>query len=139
MKPGTITHTIAVVLSSVSSLFAQTAVQKTSQTKIKLSKKSAEALSEDTPLSIASIGWAPKMDPPPQASDANRTYQWKTNIVTTVFWIGEAPSENNPVPNRASSWDKNWTSNYGGGDCRDTRPRTKFYPGKISSRRKYLF
>src|SRR5438876_5817202 len=28
-------------------------------------------------------------------------YSWKTDIVTTVFWIGEPPSENNPVPNRS--------------------------------------
>ena len=25
-------------------------------------------------------------------------YPWKSNIVTTVFWIGEKPSANNPSP-----------------------------------------
>src|ERR1039457_6444425 len=32
----------------------------------------------------------------------------KTNIVTTVFWIGEQAGGNNPVPNFKSSWDANW-------------------------------
>src|SRR5256885_9039697 len=48
------------------------------------------------------------------ASATGERYPWKKNIVTTVFWIGERPSGNNPVPNRRSSWDKNWTRNYGG-------------------------
>jgi len=32
-------------------------------------------------------------------------YFWHTSIVTTTFWIGETPSDNNPVPNAASAWD----------------------------------
>src|SRR5260370_22458809 len=48
------------------------------------------------------------------ASATGERYPWKRNIVTTVFWIGEQPSRNNPVPNRRSSWDKDWTRNYGG-------------------------
>jgi hypothetical protein len=48
---------------------------------------------------------------------ANRTlYPWKLNITSTVFWIGEAPSQNNPVPNDKSSWDVNWDNNFGGFD-----------------------
>ena len=35
-------------------------------------------------------------------------YPWKTNIVTTVFWVGEKATARNPVANHASSWDKNW-------------------------------
>ncbi|MGH9882733.1 MAG: hypothetical protein ACRD6N_14955, partial [Pyrinomonadaceae bacterium] len=50
------------------------------------------------------------------ASATGERYPWKKNIVTTVFWIGEQPSGNNPVPNRRSSWDKDWTRNYGGFD-----------------------
>jgi hypothetical protein len=41
-------------------------------------------------------------------------YPWRTSIVTTVFWIGERPSGNNPVPNRTSSWDKQWAKSDGG-------------------------
>ena len=40
------------------------------------------------------------------ASATGERYPWKKNIVTTVFWVGEQPSGNNPVPNRRSSWDK---------------------------------
>src|SRR3954465_1272969 len=49
----------------------------------------------------------------------------KTNIVTTVFWVGEAAGGNNPVPNVKSSWDANWTSNYGGGDTPGTGAQKK--------------
>ena len=41
----------------------------------------------------------------PQNSEPGQRYPWKSNIVTTIFWIGEKPSGNNPVPNRVSSWD----------------------------------
>lgn len=43
-------------------------------------------------------------------------YPWRQNIVATVFWIGEDPSQNNPTPNYKSSWDQNWTANFGGYD-----------------------
>src|SRR5438034_11696370 len=43
-----------------------------------------------------------------------RQYPWKTSIVTTVFWIGEQPTGNNPVANRTSSRDKQWPRTYGG-------------------------
>lgn len=53
----------------------------------------------------------------PTSSHATVThYPWKTNIVTTVFWVGEQAGPNNPVPNARSSWDLNWTNNYGGFD-----------------------
>jgi len=52
----------------------------------------------------------------PAASRPARPFPWKTNIVTTVFWIGEQPGGNNLVPNRTSAWDKQWTKNYGGFD-----------------------
>src|SRR5260370_11809928 len=50
------------------------------------------------------------------ASRPAQPYPWKTNIVTTVFWIGEQPGGNNLVPNRTSAWDKQWTKSYGGFD-----------------------
>jgi len=43
-------------------------------------------------------------------------YPWKTYVTCTVFWIGELPTENNPVPNLKSSWDVRWKENYGGYD-----------------------
>ncbi|HEV3063839.1 MAG TPA: hypothetical protein VGX93_00800, partial [Chthoniobacterales bacterium] len=53
---------------------------------------------------------------------------WKTGIVTTIFWIGERPTTNNPVPNDRSSWDPNWSSNYGGYDDPDVKSRKDFVP-----------
>ncbi len=43
-------------------------------------------------------------------------HPWRRGITATVFWVGEKPSERNPTPNNASSWDPNWQSNYGGVD-----------------------
>ena len=63
----------------------------------------------------------------PTTSRASMTrFPWKTNIVTTVFWIGEAAGGNNPVPNVKSSWDANWTSNYGGFDTPDAGSRRNY-------------
>ena len=55
-------------------------------------------------------------------------YSWKTNIVTTVFWIGETPAGNNPTPNHQSSWDKQWARNYGGFDNPSPSARRGFTP-----------
>lgn len=55
-------------------------------------------------------------------------YPWKENITTTVFWIGELPTKNNPTPNHASSWDPNWAANYGGYDDPDPAHRRGFIP-----------
>lgn len=41
---------------------------------------------------------------------------WRRGIVSTVFWVGEDASENNPVANKASAWDVNWEANFGGLD-----------------------
>ena len=55
-------------------------------------------------------------------------YPWKLNIVTTIFWIGERPTVNNPVPNDRSSWDKYWTANYGGYDNPEASARRNYIP-----------
>src|SRR2546427_3804939 len=73
------------------------------------------------------------------ASATGERYPWKRNIVTTVFWIGEQPSGNNPVPNRRSSWDKDWTRNYGGFFDPKTVHPSKFISVKINPRHKTLF
>jgi hypothetical protein len=132
MKPGTITHTIAVLLSSISSLFAHSTPKETEPTKVKASKKS-NRFSDDILLNVNSTAftpgnWAP---PPPEAGER---YPWKRNIVTTIFWIGEEPTANNPVPNRSSSWDKNWTRSYGGFDDPDPGHRTNYIPVRFTPR-----
>ena len=132
MKPGKLIHTIAVVLSSISSLLAHGTGEKAEPAKTKFSKKSEK--SEDdrssTPTSISFI--------PGQLfktrSDLAQRYPWKINIVTTIFWIGEQPSGNNLVPNRTSSWDKQWTRNYGGFDDPNPAHRSNYIPVKFTPR-----
>ena len=53
---------------------------------------------------------------------------WKTDIVTTIFWIGEQATANNPVPNHKSSWDADWARNYGGYDNPDASRRHDYIP-----------
>jgi hypothetical protein len=125
MKPGTLTHTIAVVLSSISSLFSPSAPAAVPAAKVKLSKKSSKPL-DDALLKVDPISYSPaaKADP----------LLVKREIVTTVFWIGEKPTGNNPVPNRSSSWDANWTRNYGGFDDPERSHRHDFIPAKFTPR-----
>jgi len=71
-----------------------------------------------TQFSFEEDTWASSSTPhaEPSSSDALPQYSWRTAIVTTTFWIGEKPGENNPVPNRKSCWDPRWAENYGGTD-----------------------
>jgi hypothetical protein len=133
MKPGTITHTIAVLLSSVSSLFAQSAPAKTTPTKQKIAKQS-DKLSEDLLTNIDSLVFAPRHLFSRAPGQAEERFPWKKDIVTTVFWVGEQPTENNPVPNRASSWDQDWTKNYGGYDDPSPARRSNYIPIKFTPR-----
>ena len=128
MKPGTITHTLGVLLSSVSSLFAHSSPAKGEPTKSKLTKRS-ERSSGNQLLTIDSIAF-----PPRHIGSEQERYPWKRNIVTTVFWVGETPSGNNPVPNRSSSWDKDWAKSYGGFDDPDPAHRSEYTPVKFTPR-----
>lgn len=68
---------------------------------------------------------------PPVATTPTRMasrFPWKKNIVTTVFWVGEKPTKNNPVPNHKSSWDTRWVYNFGGYDNPDPAARRDFIP-----------
>ena len=69
------------------------------------------------------------------ASRPARPFPWKTNIVTTLFWIGEKPGGNNLVPNRTSAWDKQWTKTYGGFDDPNPASRRNYVPVKFTPRR----
>src|SRR5260221_1457055 len=62
-------------------------------------------------------------------------YFWHTSIVTTTFWIGEAPSGNNPVPNGSSAWDLNWSRSYGGLDVTQSGAAARVFSAKIVLRR----
>lgn len=61
-------------------------------------------------------------------------HPWRKNITATVFWIGEAPSGANKTPNYKSSWDGNWTRNYGGYDNPDPRARRGYIPAAFTPR-----
>jgi hypothetical protein len=132
MKLGKLTHTIAVVLSSITSLFAHGTASKAEPAKTQFSKKSQRS-SDDRLLDVSSIAFPPGQLFTSSPKPGER-YPWKKSIVTTVFWIGEQPSENNPVPNRTSSWDKNWTKNYGGFDDPNPSRRNNYIPVKFTPR-----
>lgn len=66
----------------------------------------------------------PSVFAPSLPRTAYTRYPWKTDIVTTVFWVGETPTVNNPTPNDKSSWDTKWMENYGGFDNPDPTQRT---------------
>ena len=131
MKPGKFTHTIAVILSSITSLFAHGTASKAEPSKTKFSKKS-EKSGEERSFDTTSISFTPGQlarDMPP-----GQRFPWKAQIVTTVFWIGEKPAPNNPVPNRVSCWDKDWTKNYGGLDDPNPANRSNYIPVKFTPR-----
>jgi hypothetical protein len=132
MKSGTFTHTIAVLLSSVSACFAPSAPAQVAAKKIEVSKKQ-NRLTEDVLFKLDPIGYTP-----PGLSfnrkKGDERFPWKNQIVTTVFWIGENPTANNPVPNHSSSWDAAWSKSYGGYD--DPRPsrRENYIPVNFTPR-----
>ena len=126
MKPGKFTHAIAVLLSSIASLFAHGAASKAEPAKTKFSKNS-EKTRDDRVLDVTSLAFTPGQLASERLQSGQR-YPWKSNIVTTIFWIGEKPSGNNPVPNRTSSWDKEWTKDYGGMDDPDPTHRSNYMP-----------
>ena len=131
MKPGKFTHTIAVILSSITSLFAHGTASKAEPAKSKFSKKS-EKSGEERSFDTTSISFTPGQlaaQPKP-----GQRFPWKAQIVTTVFWIGEKPAPNNPVPNRVSCWDKDWTKNYGGVDDPNPANRSNYIPVKFTPR-----
>ncbi len=132
MKPGKITHTIAALLSSIASLFAHGAVTKAEPAKSKLTKRTQKPAGEPI-VSINSLVFAPNQLRS-AAPEPGESYPWKQQIVTTVFWIGEKPTENNPVPNRASSWDKEWSKSYGGFDDPTRSNRSNYTPVKFTPR-----
>lgn len=50
-------------------------------------------------------------------------YPWKTHVTCTIFWVGEQPTDRNPTPNCKSSWDQQWSANFGGYDDPDPSNR----------------
>lgn len=72
-------------------------------------------------------GGLPTIVAPTRPRTIYTRFPWKLDIPATIFWIGEDPSQNNPVPNNKSSWDVAWEKNYGGYDDPDVGKRNRDY------------
>jgi hypothetical protein len=68
---------------------------------------------------------------PTDTSRLTSRYKWKRNIITTTFWVGETPTQNNPTTNVKSSWDPDWKNSYGGYDDPDVANRRGYIPKKF--------
>jgi hypothetical protein len=69
----------------------------------------------------------PLVNVPTVAGAEERThYPWKTNIVTTLFWIGSAKGAKKA--NAASCWDPAWEKHFGGYDNPAPARRHAFIP-----------
>jgi len=116
-------HQIGIGLSSLVSILAGHSLHASNLEMKDISKKKlrpASALgSEKDSASSAAPG---QLENPPDRGEDR--YPWKRQIVTTTFWIGETPTENNPVPNHKSSWDTRWAENYGGTDTPNRAKRS---------------
>ena len=128
-----LTHTIAVLLSSITAFFTHSAPAAVPVSKVKLSKKSNSSKKENL-LQVDPVSYTPMASNDPPLNKPGEKFPWRKEIVTTVFWIGEKPTANNPVPNRSSSWDANWTKNYGGFDDPEKSHRHDFIPAKFTPR-----
>ncbi|HEY5768681.1 MAG TPA: hypothetical protein VIS71_02445 [Terrimicrobium sp.] len=129
MKRGSLLHSLGIWVSSFTSIFAGHSlmakgdnIKELTKTSKKLRPNQAQSAGEDTPPP------APQESLDQPGSSADR-YPWKKEIVTTTFWVGEKPTQGNPVPNHKSSWDGKWAENYGGTDSPDRNNRTsEFIP-----------
>ncbi len=129
MKTTKLTHVIAAILSSLSSLVACATEAKAEPVKTIFTRKTEK--SSDNRLPIAWPGLFFKQQ---SSTDKDTRYPWKKDIVTTVFWIGERPGGNNLVPNRTSCWDRQWTKNYGGFDDPNPAHRRNYIPVSFTPR-----
>ena len=68
------------------------------------------------------------------SSSSTGQTEWKLSITTTVFWIGEKATINNPVSNEQSAWDVAWFSRYGGYDDPNPGARRDFVPLRFPPR-----
>jgi len=135
MKRGSLLHSFGIWVSSLTSIFAAHAlmakgdIKELTKASKKLRPSQAQNAGEDT---IPPSTQGESQDPPPKSPDR---YPWKKEIVTTTFWVGEKPTQNNPVPNHKSSWDGKWAENYGGTDTPDRKNRTEeFIPANFVPR-----
>jgi TonB family protein len=65
---------------------------------------------------------------PPIARPSGDVFPWKTNVVTTVFWVGEEQVTGKTSPQHQSVWDKDWLKNFGGVDTPEPAARHDYIP-----------
>jgi hypothetical protein len=83
-------------------------------------------------FSFEEDSWSANSNPltNPPGNLPTTSYPWRTGIVTTTFWIGEKPTQNNPVPNHKSCWDGQWVRSYGGTDSPKKSDRSSSFTPK---------
>ena len=64
----------------------------------------------------------------PTARPSGDVFPWKTNVVTTVFWVGEKQATGKGSPQHQSVWDKDWLQNFGGLDDPEPSARHDYIP-----------
>ncbi len=134
MKIRPYIHSIGICFSAALSIFGGHAVQATGGNLKDASKKKNRASQSEREKAEDGITSTPGQYFNPAKRGGER-YPWKTGIVTTTFWVGEKPSQNNPVPNHQSSWDRDWAKNYGGTDTPDKERRnSEFIPASFKPR-----
>jgi TonB family protein len=65
---------------------------------------------------------------PPIARPSGDVFPWKTDVVTTVFWVGEEQSAGKTSPQHQSVWDKDWLKSFGGVDNPEPAARHDYIP-----------
>jgi len=118
-------HASAIIASSIASLVPHGSAKAESNSNPYSKKLRQSVLARPDLQTLAPSGI---VDPPSTQTDR---FPWKKGIVTTTFWVGEAPTKNNPVPNHQSSWDMNWAANYGGTDTPDKKERANYMPASF--------
>jgi hypothetical protein len=119
----------AIFSGSLTSVMGQTTVKEKSKS-ASPAPASAPAAAKSTPAAkgaagaIGPVAPLPRVYAPVRARDVAPKFPWRKNIATTIFWIGETPTQNNPTPNHASSWDTQWQLRYGGFDDPSRENRT---------------
>lgn len=83
----------------------------------------ADAIIKSNPAAALNLR-LPTVYAPTRPRLEGERYPWKTNIVTTIFWIGEPSTGVTPACNTMSSWDTKWQITYGGYDDPDPSTRT---------------
>jgi TonB family protein len=87
-----------------------------------LSASSAETVVPAFPPSIATSS------SPPITRPSGDVFPWKTDIVTTVFWVGQEQSAGKTSPQHQSVWDKDWLKSFGGVDNPEPAARHDYIP-----------